>query len=262
MQLEGRAQVAANVLANLDVLDLAARDTVQQAARLLGALRRVLRQVAGTAPTLLVIGAELLHVKLRAPPDGGAATQLVGNLHADLLSRGPEGVLEELRREPAGRRPDLFGAVRGHPPVQADHRMQMHEAAVLVLSDLHVRHPHLLVQPLLRHPDQGGEAPRQIDHRPSPQLTEQVVPDHRPGVVETVGAQRLAEARIVRGVNPRAGNGDAVAADRPVAPRPAPRRLSICAKDVRVHDAERRSGQRREHRRMPHHGLRDALAAP
>jgi hypothetical protein len=67
MQREGGAQVVADVLADLDVLDLAAVDAVQQSAGLLGALGRVRRQIAGTLPARLLLSAQLLDVELLAP---------------------------------------------------------------------------------------------------------------------------------------------------------------------------------------------------
>jgi hypothetical protein len=82
VQRERSAQEAANVLAHLDVLDLVAVDAVQQPAGLLGALGRVLRQVACAPAPLALITAEPLDVNLGTPAHDATA-KLVGSFHAD-----------------------------------------------------------------------------------------------------------------------------------------------------------------------------------
>jgi hypothetical protein len=163
-----------------------------------------------------------------------------------------------VKRRSGGR---SFGAVGGHAAVQPDDGVQIHEAAALILADLHVGHAHPLAQILLRHPMQRGELPWQVDRGASPQLAEQVVPDHRARVVKAVGAQRLAEARVVGRVDLPAAQGDAVRTDRRVTPRPTPHRLAIRAEQLCVHDAEGWGSQRREQGRVSDDGLGDALAA-
>ena len=58
-----------------------------------------------------------------------------------------------------------------------------------------------------------------------------------------------------------AGQHDAVLADRAIASRMTPERLTVRAENVGVHDPERRRRQGRKDRRMPGHRFRDALAA-
>ena len=108
--------------------------------------------------------------------------------------------------------------------------MQVHEPTALVLGDLHVSDAHLLAQPrlgLVREPARACAAGRPTcaaRARGACCSTRTAAL-----VVEAVGAQRLAQARIVVRVDLAAGERDAVLADRRVAPRPAPPRLPILA---------------------------------
>jgi hypothetical protein len=208
----------------------------------------------------LVLGRKLLDVEAVAPADRAGA-ELGGDLNLGVVDGRAQGVLEQLAREPPIRWADLLCAVVGHPPVQADDSMQVHQAAVLVLRHLHVGHPDLLVQTLLGDPKQLGELSGEVDRRAAPQLAEQVVPHDGALVIEAVRAQRLPEARVLGGVHAAAGQRDAVAADRPLPARMAPERLTVRAEDVGVHDPERRCCERREERRVPGHGVGDAFAA-
>ena len=81
-------------------------------------------------------------------------------------------------------------------------------------------------------------------------------------MVEAVGADRLAHARVVLVVHAPAGKPHAVRANGrvvagPAAPRPAVRPVPAC-----VHRAEARRGQRDEHGRVLGDRVGDALAAP
>jgi len=192
--------ISADVLADLDVLDFAALDALQQPAGLFGALGRVLRQVARALPARLLLRRELLDVELVAPADLASA-ELGGDLDLDRRDGFSQGLLEQLAREPPVRRAQLAVAVVGHPPVEADDGVQVHQAAALVLRHLHVGHLHQLTQALLRHPGEGGELAREVDRGVAPQLAEQVVPDHRALIIEALRAQRLTETRIIQAVH-------------------------------------------------------------
>ena len=87
-----------------------------------------------------------------------------------------------------------------------------------------------------------------------------LVPDHRAGVVETLEAERLAEARVILGVHAAAGQARAVFADGRVASWPATPRPAVPAQGSRVHDAEAGRGEGDEQRRVFGHGVGDALA--
>jgi hypothetical protein len=98
VEVDCRSEVAADVVADVDAVDVVAVDGVQQAAGLLGALGRVLRQVARAAPALVDVAGELLDIQLLAPAHGPGA-QLVGDLHLDVHRGRAQGVLEQLRGE-------------------------------------------------------------------------------------------------------------------------------------------------------------------
>ena len=83
-----------------------------------------------------------------------------------------------------------------------------------------------------------GEVALQGDGEPAPQLGGVPLPDHMGGVVVAVGAQRLAEPRVVVAVALGAPQRPAVRADRLVPPRPAGALLPDP-----VHGPERRRGQ-------------------
>jgi hypothetical protein len=229
MQLERGAQIVPAMLADMNALDLTAMHAVQQTAGLLGALRRVLRQIARPAPPLLVIPGEPLNVELPTPAHAARA-ELVRRPHAHRRGGAAQRVLEHLHRESPVRRTDLAAAVRGHPAIQTDQRMHMHQAAPLVLGNPDVRHSHQLVQALLRHPRQRCEPTRQVDRRAPPQLAKQVVPHHRALVVKARRAQRLPQARIIRRVPHRARQRHPMPADRRIAQRTAAPRPTIGVK--------------------------------
>ncbi|MDX6706152.1 MAG: hypothetical protein QOI48_1998 [Solirubrobacteraceae bacterium] len=137
----------------------------------------------------------------------------------------------------------------------------MHEPTRLVLGHLDVRHAHQLVHALLRDAEQAGEPARQVDRRATPHLAEQVVPGHRPLVIEAVRAQRFTQTWLVGRVPHRARQRDAVRADRRIPARPAPLRTTLAVRQMDMHRPEARRRQRRERRRMPRHRLGHALAA-
>jgi hypothetical protein len=119
VQVVGGAHVAAGVLADLDVLDLFGGDGVQHTAGLLGALGRVLRQVARPLPALVLIAAELLHIQLLAPAHLAAA-ELVGHHGLDIHHGLAQRLLQQPGREALVRWPDLTRAVGGHPAIQVN----------------------------------------------------------------------------------------------------------------------------------------------
>ena len=139
--------------------------------------------------------------------------------------------------------------------------MHVHEPALLVLGDLHVRRAHEALESLLRDAEPASELARQVDRGPPPQLAEQVVPQQRARVVEALAAQRLAQARIVLGVHARARERVAVRADRRVAAGPAAPRPPVRSEHASVNRPEARRRQRGEDHRVLGDAVRHALAA-
>jgi hypothetical protein len=174
------------------------------------------------------------------PPPGCIGQQLTGELR--------RGRLDKLRA--------LFRLAG----VDAHHEMEMQRPATLVLRHLHIRDPRPLPQPPLRRARQPGELARDLDRRSPPQLWGQRIPDHGLLVVEAVRAERLAEPRIIRVVDLAAGQTNTMPAHRRVPPRTAPQRLAVALAGC-VDRPERRSRQRRKHRRMSGHRFGDTLAA-
>jgi hypothetical protein len=86
----------------------------------------------------------------------------------DVLHGRAQRVFEQLARKPPVRGPGLVGAVVGHPLVETDDGVQVHQAAVLVLGDLDVGDADLLAQCLLGDARVLGELAGQVDRQAAP----------------------------------------------------------------------------------------------
>ena len=106
---ERRAQVGAHVVADGERVDVVLADAVEHAAGLLGALGRVLGQIAGDPAALLRVAERRTSSsspQLTRPPPSSSGS---GACTACAVAR--IGVLEQLDVEPAGWRVELVGAV-------------------------------------------------------------------------------------------------------------------------------------------------------
>jgi hypothetical protein len=190
------------------------------------------------------------------------AAQLAGQLRRDAPDRGAHGLRKDLGGVARRGRPQLVGAVSGHCPVQANHRVEVHQPALVILARLGVGEAHLLAQRSLRDPQQAGDRAWQVDRRPAPQLADCVVPGHRAWVVETLRADWLPQTVVTLVVDVAAGHPNPVRTDDCIPPRAAAQRPPIRGLTARVHRPERRRGQCDEHGRVLHHAVGYALAAP
>jgi hypothetical protein len=125
VERERLVQVGAHVVADRQFVDLVLADTVQHAAGQLGALRGVLREVAGQlAADLAVI--EAADVDLAAPADA-TRTELARERCADDVDRRPHRALEQFDVEATRRRMQLVRAVGKHRLVEPDQHVQVDE---------------------------------------------------------------------------------------------------------------------------------------
>jgi hypothetical protein len=246
----------ARVVAAAEALELVRLlDPVSDAAGVLGRLGRVLRDVPRHTRSLSRVGAQVerAHIVLASP----SVRVGVGGLgrNSRLGQRGDDRVGEQLRVERLRRRSELVADA-----VESPERVEVDDAAALELGDLDVRHAHPLARVLLREARLAGELALDVGTRALEQPARVVVPQRAPLVVEAVRADRLAEARIVIGVAPAARQRAPVRAGLAAAARAA-RQPPTARLANRVHWAEARGGDRREHERMLGHRLWDALAA-
>ena len=140
--------------------------------------------------------------------------------------------------------------------------MQVHEPAALVLGDLDVGDAHELAQPLLRHPGLPRERARQVDrsvrrHSSPSALFHSTAPWWSKHSRQS-GSPRHG---VVLVVHARAGEPDAVLADRRVAARPAAPRLPVRAERARVDGPKLGAVSVTNTRRVLGHRVGDALAA-
>jgi hypothetical protein len=85
--------------------------------------------------------------------------------------------------------------------VEADDRVEVDDAAPLVFGDLGEGDPDLGGERLVGEPGLPGQGPAQGDGETPPEFRGAGVEQNSPGVVVTVRAQRLAEAKVVTVVN-------------------------------------------------------------
>jgi hypothetical protein len=144
--------------------------------------------------------------------------------------------------------------------VQADHGVEVDDAAGLVLGDLDEPDAHPAAQGLLGDPGQAGQAAEQVGDEPAPRVTCVRVEQHRGFVVVAVGAHGLTQAGI--GLDVAGGAGD-VAAVRAAAglgvAAGSAGQHGLAANPAGVDRAERRGGEGGEHARVAGDRLRDAL---
>lgn len=96
--------------------------------------------------------------------------------------------------------------------VESDDGVKVDDAATLVLDDLGEADPGVRGQLGGGDAREGGEGPSDRNGGAPPQLTGQRVPQDGGGIVETVGADGLADVRVVRFMHDIAGPGPAVRA--------------------------------------------------
>jgi hypothetical protein len=138
--------------------------------------------------------------------------------------------------------------------------VEVHHAAALELRHLDVGHTDPLARRLLRQAGLAGELALDVGARALEQAARVVVPQRAALVVEAVRADRLAEAQVVLGVALAAGQRAAVQARLAPAARTARQPLAAGLAD-RVHRAEARRREGREHERMLGDRLGHAFAA-
>ena len=194
-------------------------------------------------------------------PACSAAAELVDNGGAHVGDRGPHGIFEQLDGVARRWRVELVGAVVGHGAVQPNQDVQVHQAAALVLGDLHERGTNVLLELRLRYPGQPRERTRDVDRRVAPELADAVVPRECARVVEAAGAERLTETRVITVVHCRTREPHAVRADLGVASWPAAPWLTRRVERARVHEPEARCREGDEHGGVLNHDVGDALAA-
>jgi hypothetical protein len=143
--------------------------------------------------------------------------------------------------------------------VEADDGVEVHDATFLIFGHLDVADPDESAQLPLGKANPARQMAGHVSGEPAPQLARVSIEEDGSLIVIAIGAQRPAESGIILVVVARAGD---VAAVRAAAFLVIPaRQHGFAAHPPRVHRAEGRGGQGREHARMPGHRLRDALAA-
>ena len=146
--------------------------------------------------------------------------------------------------------------------VQADHGVEVDDAARLVLGHLDEPDADLGEQGLLGDPGQAGQVPGQVGDEPAPQVARVGVEQHGRGVVVAVAAHRLAEPGVGLDVPGRAGDVAAVRAAAGVGVAAgAAGQDGLAAHPAGVDRAERRRGEGGEHARVRGDRLGDALAS-
>jgi hypothetical protein len=140
-------------------------------------------------------------VKLFAPadlygPSGGLA---VGAGHGDPDDDVSDGFLEELEGERWGRSDDSAGILRVDA-VEADHGVEMDQAAQLVFGHLAERQPAQVREGSLAESGEGGQLSAEFVRGGVPELGGHGVPDDGAEVVVAVGVEGLAEQLVLGAV--------------------------------------------------------------
>ena len=146
--------------------------------------------------------------------------------------------------------------------VQADHGVEVDDAAGLVFGDLDVPDPDQGAEPFLGDAQAAGQLAGQVGDEPAPQVPRVGVEQYRGFVVVAVRAHRLAEPGIAFGVAGRAGDVPAVraAAGLGVAAGAAGQ-YGLAAHPPGVDRPEGGGGEGGEHARVRGDGLGDAFAS-
>jgi hypothetical protein len=150
--------------------------------------------------------------------------------------------LTDRRRQLVGRDGQAGGAGAVLGVVEADDRVEVHQAPQLKLRDLRVRDPQQLSHLALAEASVGRKHADELNDEAVPQRRGMPVPQHRPLIVIRRRVDRGAEQRVVLGMAATAATRAAII--RPVVDR-----------------SEAWRGQRRENLRMLGDLLGDALAA-
>ena len=146
--------------------------------------------------------------------------------------------------------------------VQADHGVEVDDAAGLVLGHLDIADPDQGAEPFLGDAQAAGQMAGQVGGEPAPQVPRPGVEQHGGVIVVAVAAHRLPEPGIVLDVAGRAGDVAAVrAAARAGVAAGTAREDGLAAHPAGVDRAEGRRGEGGEHARVRGDGLGDALAA-
>ena len=135
--------------------------------------------------------------------------------------------------------------------VQADHGVEVDDAAGLVLGHLDVPDPHQGAEPFLGDAQAAGQVPGQVGGEPAPQVPRPGVEQHGGGVVVAVAAHRLAEPGVLFDVAGRAGDVPAMRAAAGVrVAAGAAGQDGLAAHPAGVDRAEGRGGEGGEHARV------------
>ena len=197
------------------------------------------------------LGVELL-------PEAQHQVGSVGHLDGEPHVRG--GLADRLS-QPGRINIELWRLVVLAGTVEADQCVEVDDAAALELRDLDKRHPAPPGELGCGQPGNPGQRAADGDGEPAPQLGGVPVERDMPGVVVAVRADRLAESRVVVGVDGHAPARPPVwaqpwcAAGGPAARGPG----SVGAGGV--HRPESGCGEGGEHQRVGSDRFRDALTA-
>src|SRR6266511_1845878 len=257
---------ASDVLAEVEVPQVGGgRDAMVESAELLRALGRVLGDVGGDCLGGQVVRAvarsDAMDLELVAPARRRHGTRGLDPAwpgHGDAMRGFADSLFEDLRRELRRRRVDLAGVAVGR--IEADECVEVDDPATLVLGDLGGADAHDLRELGRREPGGARQLAAKVDGGSAPERRHQRVPDDRGLVVEAVGTDRLAEARLVGLVAAPAPDRAPVLASRPrTAGMARPDGPAVLAATVDRPERRRREGD--EQPRMLGDAYRDALPA-
>jgi hypothetical protein len=194
-------------------------------------------------------------VGLHAEPEQDAAVR--AEVSGDTDGGGlADGIAEQISGVPGGRRLVVLAG-----SIEADHGVEMDNAACLVLRDLDVPDTHCRAQLLAGDSGDPGQVTRQVSGEPAPQVTRVSVEHHSGGVVVAVTAHRLTEPGIIVHMPSRAGDITAMRAAAGVGVAAGTAwQHGLAAQAAGMDRAERRRGEGREHTRVGGDRFGDALA--
>ena len=168
--------------------------------------RLVVQRLAGAGQVVAADGPDIGALR-RAEGQGDGGAGAVGPGEADGGGGLADGVAQHVGVDAAGR-----GLVVVAGGVQADHGVEVDDAAGLVLGDLDVPDPDQGAEPFLGDAQAAGQVPGQVGGEPAPQVPRLGVEQHGGVIVVAVAAHRLAEPGVVFDVAGRAGDVPAVRA--------------------------------------------------
>ena len=157
-------------------------------------------------------------VELGAPPQPQCLAVRCRGVGVGVVGGGADGGGDVI-----GAQVDQRRRVGSGRAVEADHGVEVHDAARLELGHFGVAQSGVLAEVFDRHASGAGELAAKGDGGAPPQFRGVPLPDDVGGVVVAVPAQRLPDEPVVVGVAAGAGERAAVRADRLVAACPARR---------------------------------------